>query len=88
MANTREAFERLLSTIPKFEDFGKDFNSKRVMDYYTALERVNQSDLFMEDLLMKRLDKVATSQYQYDGLYIKIKYIGKLIDDLYDLKYH
>ena len=87
MANNYQAFERLLSSIPKFDAIDPKINGSRVSDYYKALERHSQSDMFIEPDLVSRLSKIAKTQSEYDLLYLKIKHVGKLVDELYDLKY-
>ena len=86
MANTREAFERLLSSIPRYPSEDK-FDPSFAMKLYTHLERRYNSELFNQDMLLKRLERVAHDQESYDAMYFKIKYIYKLVDELYDLKY-
>lgn len=87
MANNEQAFVRLLTSIPRFDKLGANVTSQQVMDYYSILEGSSQSDLFMENLLMKRLATAAKGQVEYNALLFRVKSIGKLIDQLYDLKY-
>lgn len=86
MANTREAFERLLTSIPRFPS-GENFKASQIMDYYTAMEAQYLSEMFMSSLLNKRLERAATTQVVYDRLFLKIKEISKQVDQIYNLKY-
>ncbi|OMJ86263.1 hypothetical protein SteCoe_12245 [Stentor coeruleus] len=87
MANNEQAFVRLLTSIPRFDKLGENVTSQQIMDYYSVIEGSSQSDLFMENLIMKRLASVARGQIEYNALLYRVKSIGKLIDQLYDLKY-
>ena len=53
MANTREAFERLLSSIPRYPSEDK-FDPSFAMKLYTHLERRYNSELFNQDMLHNR----------------------------------
>ncbi|OMJ91294.1 hypothetical protein SteCoe_6185 [Stentor coeruleus] len=88
MANNDQAFSRLLSSIPRFDKLGVNVTSQQIMDYYDTLEGHNQSDLFIEQPLMEKLGKSLKGQVEYNATLFRVKTIGKLIDQLYDLKYH
>lgn len=87
MANNRSAFERLLTSIPKF-DSGKSFSSQKIMNYYERMETVYQSEIFMSTLILKRLARAAEDQQTYDRIFLKTKEISRLTDQLYELKYN
>jgi hypothetical protein len=87
MANSREAFERILTSFPKFKS-GPEFTPSSVLDYYTQLETRYNSELFGQDLLMKRLDSLNCNQYVYDSIFLKIKEVYRLLDQLYEVKYN
>ena len=86
MANNREAFERLLTSIPNFDNC-EEFSTSRVMEYYQAMEKQHHSELFLHGLLFRRLYGVAKDQITYDRLFLKVKAISRLLDELYELKY-
>lgn len=87
MANNDLAFARLLTSIPRFDKLGASVTSQQIMDYYATLEGHSQSDLFIEQPLMAKLGSSARGQVEYNAILFRVKTIGKLIDQLYDLKY-
>lgn len=87
MANTQNAFTRLLSTIPKLNTQGVIMTGDRVLDYYSSLETQYQSEIFISKELLSRLEKVAETQEKYDLGVLKIKHIAKLVDMLYEAKH-
>lgn len=87
MANNRNAFARLLSTIPKINTQGVSLAGEEVLGYYNSIEAQYQSEIFIGKELLSRLEKVAESQEKYDLGYLKIKQIAKLVDMLYEVKH-
>jgi hypothetical protein len=86
MANNRNAFKRLLSTVPKVD--GESFrNCEELVEYYAKFERQFQSEIFLNKDLLGKLQKVARDQKSYDLGFIKIKRIAELVDELYEVKY-
>ena len=58
------------------------------MNYYESMEAVHQSEIFMANLILKRLGRAASDQQTYDRIFLKTKEISRLADQLYELQYN
>lgn len=82
MANTLEAFKRLLQTIPK-DEMKADPSS--LYDHYYKLHRTYPIEMFISPKFGAAMDCSAHEQSEYNTLYKKYKELARLSQELFEL---